>query len=257
MKKALLVGALLALVATPAMAQVVYTPVALAGQPGGNPFTIGLVDNGNPGTLNVANVYYPASSLVQLTFGMHFGATPFSFYYWTALHFSFFYDNNEVSVVGARPTGPWAGAVNNYSGFAFPNPSSGGRIINTLSQIANSAVGGFTDGSGVWVVPGVSSSVQPFFQVTLHLKNPVSDGFLDFGINPVATTGGGTVGGMTAVSYFATSTTGGGLTPIQITPFQWAYAGGEVHTPEPTSAALLAGGLLAIGGGLIRRRRMA
>lgn len=255
MKKTLLVGALLALIATPAMAQVVYTPVPLGG------FSVGLVDNGNPGTLNIAQAYYPASSLVQLTFGMHFQGTAFTFYYWIGLHFSFFYDNNEVSVVGARPAGPWAGALNNYSGFAFPNPSSGGRVINTLSQIATSAVGATYTTSGQGIVFGFSSSVQPFFQVTLHLKNPVSDGFLDFGLNPVATTGGGTVGGLSAFSYFATvtTTTGGGttLTPIVITPFQWNYAGGEVHTPEPTSAALLAGGLLAIGGGLIRRRRMA
>lgn len=219
MKKALLLGVLMA--AAPAMAGVTYTPI-----PATYPFGIGLYNPANPAALNTVYITGagPSDTFV-LTFAAHMNAI---FYNTEFMHFNFVYDSDCVDVLGARPVnanGVWV--ADNYSTFVWPNVSSGYISVFSLAQSAgvNSAF-----------VSMPTSSIVPFFQVTLHAKGAMASHVGLFGITQ-----------MILVSHtFA----------LTLFPSSFAYGLGAIHhVPEPSTLTLIGGALAAVAGGVIRRRR--
>jgi hypothetical protein len=241
MKKALGVLLVLGLLAAPASADLKGSPQATTLQkiPGVHG-TIGIYYGGN--------LYYtPFISAQQsdtfvLTFGFHWP-------YYTAvyadyLHFSFVYDNSEVEVLGMQGAGPFVTGSTYNPGHAgnpsipvtlFPNPSSGVWGVSSLyMDIPN-----WQTSSNALFVPG--SAIFPFMQVTLHMKQDgINDGFLDAVI--------GSANLIFRLSHYAPShyVSGGGIASPSL---------GVAFTPEPASLSLLGLGLVAVGGGIWRRRR--
>ena len=103
----ILVAAAIMVAARPVKAGVIYTPIA---PPPGAEFAVGLVDPGNPGTLNTVYVTSGngafTSDTFVFTFALHnlgpLGGPPLAAF---GLHFSFFYNNNSIEVLHAAPLG--------------------------------------------------------------------------------------------------------------------------------------------------------
>jgi hypothetical protein len=211
-----------------ATADIVYTPIS----PNTYGFGIGLYDPANPFSLNsvyVTSGNFPGTSdSFVFTFAAHMVSI---FYNVESLHFNFVYDNRLIEVVGARPvhppgTPPWV--FNNYDDFQWPNPSGGIVSVSTLFQ---------SMGAGTTFMPMNTTSIVPFFQVTLHLKQAPPSQVAFFGITR-----------MTLVSHtFA----------LTLTPASFNYFNGAIHAgiPAPATLWLFAAAMSGLGGGVVRGRR--
>jgi hypothetical protein len=214
------------LFAAPASADIIWTPV-----PVGDGFDIE-AEVGvfyPPDTSHVYSMYVtsnsgvPQSEIIHVTWAIHAATI---FYNAAGLHWSFVYDNSSLEVVAAGPIGPWTV----YEGpTTWPNPSSG--IVEVPSLFV-----GFTVTSEF--VPFEESIAQPFWWVDLHVKSAQYSQ-----INFAA---------ITMMTLFSHTYN------ITLTPDEFNYGIVEVHEiPEPSVAILAGGGILALGGGLIRRKRRA
>lgn len=211
--------------ATPALAGLVtYTPVV---EPVGPEGDVGLYNPADPFYVNTVYVdQAQLSDLYTFQFALHVTNI---YYNASSLHFSFMYDNSSIDVVGmhpVRPVGdPWE--ENNYETYEWPMSETGVITVHSLMQ-------GFTVDSH-YEAFGTSFPV-PFMQVTLHVNSEQESAMNAFGI--VA---------MTLVSHTYSLT---------LTEGDFGYFGGVIHeVPEPASATLLFGGLAALMGGIVRRRR--
>ncbi len=219
MKRTIAVVALLGMLsATPALADIVYTPQDVTLDFG----DIGLYDPANPDSINTVMVD-PAefSDTFQFVFAMRMrGAS----WWLNNLHFSFAYDNSSLDVIGATPLGGWD--YHNYGAYVWPASGTGDIVATSLRQ-------GMSSSGTIFFGPDV---VVPFLQVTLHVNSAQFSALNDFGVVD-----------MVAQSSMMTVSHG-----------DFDYYGGTIHEiPEPATATLLIGGLAALMGGVVRRRRQA
>ncbi|MHC4079985.1 MAG: VPLPA-CTERM sorting domain-containing protein [Planctomycetota bacterium] len=210
-----------------ATADIVYTPISSADYA----FGIGLFNPDDPFTLNSVYVTYGNQPIGSDTFTFTFAAHMVPIYYNArSLHFNFVYDNTNIEVLRATPlnvNGIWN--LDNYGGLTdiWPNPSSGLISVSSLFQSIDT-------GSAVNMV---TSSIVPFFQVQLHVKDAQESHLGFFGITQ-----------MTLVSNTFNLT---------LFPVDFNYFGGMIHSgvPAPAGAWVLVAGLSGIGGAITRRRR--
>ncbi len=221
MRRTIAVAALLGMLfATPAMASIVYTPQPETGDYG----DVGLVDPGDSvGSINTVFVdpaYF--SDVYEFDFAIHMSSI---WYNASLIHFSFAYDNSSIDVLGASPIGGWT--ENNFDNYDWPHSGIGEIVVNSLTM-------GFTQSSNY--EPFATSSVVPFLHVTLHVNSSAFSALNDFGVVAVE---------LVSHTYALT-----------LLPGDFAYFGGTIHeVPEPATATLLFGGIAALMGGVIRRRR--
>jgi hypothetical protein len=233
--------ALVGLVASPALADLgpsQYTPtLANLGAQSGH--TVGVWDGGSG---IYTNIIQPAnvSDVFTVEFAFHwpYVTSVNMIQFWSSI----VWDSDEIQITGIGPFGvfPAWGAAN-YDSASFVTFVSGitnvgvvqvGDVLGTGVPLWQNPSGGL---SGSTLIAG--SQVIPFMAVQFHVFNPVDDGYLDLVIGSAAMlfTSGGT-------TYW----TGGAI---------GATSYGIAITPEPASLSLLAGGILAIGAGIWRRRR--
>jgi hypothetical protein len=260
MRKALGILAVLGLVATPVMADLMpsgISPVSksLTPTPGGH----GTVGPYRPiyytgygtymGIYGDSKIPANPSDLVTVTFAFHwpFQTAVYGLQLWSSL----VYDHNEVSIVSVTPVGLFAGD-NNYTGTAHLtgstiitltpdwqgpgfNPSSGtlqvGDVLGTGIPMWQNPQAGITTVSG--------SGFYPFMQVVMHVKNPILDSTPDVLI------------GSLAMLFW----TQAGTTVWWTGGYIGSPSFGEDIIPEPASLSLLGVGVVAIGAGVWRRRR--
>lgn len=211
--------------ASPAAANIIYTPMT------GYTHGVGFYNPADPMTLN--EVYVTSSSGVMasdyltFTFAMHHTNLN---YFAQSLHFAFFYDNNSLEVVNMWPVGGTTGGMPwdyNYENYPWPNPSSGIVEITSLSQ--------WLPISSYQYQP--TTLIVPFMGVQLHIKSTSASMLNSFGV--IA---------MTLHSHIGTQ--------YDLFPGDFMYGFGVVHEiPEPMSVVLMSGGLLALAGRVVRRRR--
>ncbi len=219
------------------------------------------------GTLNL----YPSQSdYITLTFGIHWPyATPVLVY---RTRHGLNWDTNEVVLVGHSQAGPFV--TNNLGG---GSPAAQAAIINSIVGVTGNSSGigdvgivGIEElvtssAAGFFIIQG--SSVIPFARMTFHVKDPNGgDSLVDI-IMPEAgqtePTAGQGVG--LIFSFFTTSTDHCPFSSIltHINPTSGLFinfgssspSAGVAIKPEPASAALLGMGVLALTGGVWRRRR--
>lgn len=257
MHKVFSIMVLLAVAASPALAEIIYEPMNLPTDRN----TIGVIDPNNPGTLNMVYIDPAAvSDNFTVTFGMHLGdgdGKGYSQYGLWLQHFCFIYDNSGLEVLHAQPTGPWTGmgaytggltATNNYGSNttmwdSVNNATTGEGAPAGTTGIYSLAHGWFTlTTQGQTITPTNFtvqniSSVVPFFQVQMHMHNTIPDQFHMFAIN----------------AMFVSSVYTG---IYSMTTADFDFYGGVAYTvPEPTSLVMLCGSLAMIGGFVVRRRR--
>jgi hypothetical protein len=258
MKRLLLSMAILGLLASPAMA-------TGGGQMGPGPGMSSLV------------VDAPYSAIYTTTFYFHLdpvlypNGMPLDY-----IHFAFLWDTTEIQVlsvtskIGGFFTHPgWI--TNNYaSALAFQSQNGYSAVQSYFTSFQS-----FTGPNSTYFYDSVflpASTVIPFFQVQYHVFNPVDDGYFDLGPIWLDLPGGfytyltTIVNTQTWVGHNGTAHISMTGTWTIVTSYTTVLPGWTVSTriswdgliavtPEPTSGAFLAGGLLAIGGGLWRRRR--
>lgn len=248
MRKLVLILAMVGLVASPVLAELApssFNPSqrnlgAMSGHTVGIP---GVTPYGGPGPIIPYDqlVYAAPSDTLIVNFAFHW---PYSGSSVSVVQFQsqLVYDNSEVAVVSTTPLGIFATGGNNN----FPGPTTWATLFNPSSGTL--AIGDVLGtGTPLWQNPAAfgtvvlaSSGVYPFMQVELHVKNGLnSDGLLDVVI------------GQAAMLFYLTYTPGTYWTAgnIGVTSY------GMSVSPEPASLTLLAGGVLALGGGFWRRRR--
>ena len=267
MKKVLGMLVVLGLIAAPAVADL---PVKDLGGPSGA--TIG-VWNGTSITPSDVVIPMTPSGSFTVTFGVHWPyATPV---YANYVHHNLMYDVGEVRITGYGPapgmTGYWGNSltlIQNLITYATPTPyTTGTHGVMSLYETFITTGGATT----VITLPGTGSF--PLFKATFHALNP--------GNNP------GQTYTTTSMTIYTTTTQTPGVTNtytntntytyIDVDVFMskanvvfytggathlWATAGGVASTwysahvtPEPASMSLLAIGVVALSGGIIRRRR--
>jgi hypothetical protein len=227
MKKLLLILALVGLMAGPATADLHESGKLATGLQHTGTGTVGISD-GAGGIYLSYKTTAVASDIIMLDFAFHW---PYATTVYVGfLGHNFVWDSSEVQVIGASSIAPWA--AYNYTAGSFPNFTSGTWTLATL----------YEDFPGYWTntFPLPGSAVVPFMHVTLHVKDVIADSYLDviistfhahFALTPNSSGGWWTGGAIGAPAY------------------------GMGVVPEPASMTLLAGGLLAIGAGVWRRRR--
>jgi hypothetical protein len=177
--------------------------------------------------------YY--SDIVQVTFAFHWPfATPYPL---GQLQFGLQYDNSEVEIMGLTAAGPFAGGVNGF--------------VTAMMYMQNPTTGVLTATSGCWANPAspafmmTGSGIYPIFTVTVHMKEDgIEDSANDLQL----------VSCNLLLSHIAT----GSYPPY--TSYWWSTTVGTVNygvdfIPEPSTIGLGICGLLAVSGGLWRRRR--
>jgi len=242
MRKLLGMVAILALVAAPAMAElssagVLTNPQVANLQPTGE-HTVGIYGNhpvyGPVIYYDIIATPVAPSDNIHLTFAFHW---PYITYVGSLqVQWQWVYDNSEVQTVHMAGAGAYTGPNNIPNDAFWPNPTAGtivvGDVLGTGVPIfANPA-------AGVWTNYG--SSIYPFMQVDLHVKNVINDGFLDAYVGQFANL-------FTIPGYTGTYWTQGNIGQTSF--------GLLVGAPEPASLALLGLGVAGIGGGIWRRRR--
>ena len=234
MRRLLLVVALLPLVAAPVLAGP-YNSIP-KGLPPTDMSTTGVYAPPPAGPGIYMDMHVPGyeSDIMQFTFAFHWP-------YITSnalgqLQFDLRYDNTEVQIIGIQPapTGPFAGGVNGFATATWPDPGTG-DIVATLGLWCNPASPGFMmTGSGIY----------PIFVVTAHVKaDPHFDTQMDIVMSSCNL----------LLSHIAT----GSYPPY--TSYWWSASVGDVNygvdIPEPSTIGLAVCGLLAVSGGIWRRRR--
>jgi hypothetical protein len=233
--------ALVGLVASPALAGLTpsdYLSPKAANLAGAG-HTVGVWDGGT-GIYTDVIVPANASDVFTVEFAFHW---PYSLsVIMIQLQTGIAWDANELQITGIGPSAGFNWGAANYAG-----------ATSFFSQLTPSSqnTSGIVGVNGMWQNPGgglagsttiAGSQVIPFLAVQFHVINPIDDGYLDFFVNSAK------------ALWWYTSLTGTGNT----------YAtGGHINdvsygvavTPEPASLSLLAGGILAIGAGIWRRRR--
>jgi hypothetical protein len=161
---------------------------------------------------------------LTFTFAIHCRAATYEA---DEMRFAFYYDNDSLEVVGARPMGAWT--ANNYDNLSWPNISSGRITVDGLTNYMTQHSQHVSFGT---------SCVVPFFQVTLHVKSAQESQLNAFG-----------VAAGTLFSHYHDR---------QVYYWDFDYFGGAVHeVPEPASMLLVFGGLALAGGRTLRSRRNA
>jgi hypothetical protein len=227
--------ALALMFASPALADIVYTPIDPGEYAIG--FGIGIYDPANPAVLNSVYVTSgsgaPQSATFQFSFAIHNNVSQIPIFA-DRLHFSFVYDNSSLEVLGAQPVGPWQS--NNYAGQPWPNSSHGIIAVNSLSQAMTEP------GAKVTFV---NSTVVPFLHVTLHVKSAQFSQINEFGI---------TLPGYGPNEGYGLTFFNSGVTVVP--PGSWVYFGGAIHEiPEPATLTLLGAAFCGLAGRVVARRR--
>ena len=264
MKRAMIIAGFVVLAAGPVRAGLVgpLDPVTVATNltlgPGGHG-TMGILDAA--GSIIRSNVVlYPnPSDVITVTFGIHWPyVTPVLV---ERNRNGLVWDTNEVVLLGAGPAGPF---VTNNIG---TTPAAGAALLNSvLSPLSGTerAVGIEQLPVSPFVLAG--SSTIPFFRVTFRAQAPFpNDGLRDlFAASPTPFGPPPTSVGLIYRLFTTTMTTGPSgtvNTNINPDPTLFINTGSSTPTfglelvPEPASASLLAVGLLALAGGVWRRRR--
>lgn len=275
MRKLVGILAVVALAATPAMADLSKLSPTLEQNvlmPGAH--TVGVFAPGDPtgGIYLSYKIIAAQSDIIRVTFGLDWPSL--NTRYAIQVQHGFTYDNSEVQVVRQGGAGPFAGTpFNNYfgattwqggvsvtAGGATLNPSSGTIDIANFYGSFPSAINPAVSFSGPYgtLVPnmlklspaipvtsggtliGYDLYAHPLFYVDLHVKDVMSDSFLDAIVASAAW--------LYHITPFSTGTywTGGGV---------GAYHYGIGIVPEPASLSLLGMGMAAVGLGAWRRRR--
>jgi len=277
MRKLVGILAVVALVATPALADLsklspqMEENVLIPGQ-----HTVGVFASGDPtgGIYLSYKIIAAQSDLVRVTFGLDWPSL--NTRYAIQVQHGFTYDNSEVQVVRQGGAGPFANSpFNNYfgsstwqggvpvtTGGATLNPSSGTIDIAAFYGAYPSAINpsvsvtgpyGTAIPSAMKLEPAIPVTISgtlvgydlhayPVFYVDLHVKDVVSDSFLDAIVASAAWLYHITPFSAASNTYW----TGGGV---------GTYHYGIGIVPEPASLSLLGMGMAAVGLGAWRRRR--
>jgi hypothetical protein len=275
MRKLVGILAVVALAATPAMADFSkLTPTPATGLVSTGQHTVGVFAPGDPtGAIYLSyKIIAEQSDTIRVTFGADWPyLTPV---YALQVQHGFTYDNSEVQVVRQGGAGPFVGTpFNNYfgattwqggvavtTGGATLNPSSGTIDIANFYGAFPSAINPGVSFSGPYgtIIPnmlklegadavfsgtvllGYDLHAYPIFYVDLHVKDVMSDSFLDAIVASAAW-----------LFYLTPNSPGTYWTAGAIS----APAYGIGIVPEPASLSLLGMGMAAVGLGAWRRRR--
>ena len=231
MRRLLLVAALLPLVAAPALADFNTLPKGL---PPTGQHTTGVYAPGPPAGI-YADIKVPgyASDTMVFTFAFHWPFVTSNVL--GQLQFDLVYDNSEVEIMGISPRGPFVGGVNGFATITFPNPTTGMVTVTNGAWLNPASPGFMMTGSGIY----------PIFAVTVHVKQ---DGIWDSANDIV----------MSSCNLLLSHIATGSYPPY--TSYWWSTSVGDVNygvdiVPEPATIGLGVCGLLAVGGGIWRRRR--
>ena len=233
MRRLLLVAALLPLVAAPALADFDTLPKGL---PPTGMHTTGVYTPGPPPGIFLDYKTLPVapSDTLQFVFAFHWPFITSNALF--QAQFGLQYDNSEVEITGLNAAGPFAGGAN---GFA-----------TAMYYMQNPSTGVLTATSGCWANPAATtfmmtgSGIYPIFTVTVHVKDAYEDSVNDLML----------VSCNLLLSHIATNS----YPPY--TSYWWSTTVGDVNygvdiIPEPSTIGLGICGLLAVSGGIWRRRR--
>jgi hypothetical protein len=247
MRKTLLVMALVGLLASPVLAD--FGDIGL-GVPPGNVF---VYPSGPSATYTTTWYFHINASLFPAGVDADF------------LHYQFVWDLDEVTIMNIAGAGMFAGMVNNASQLVPFVTSYLGYTTGTHG--AQSGTFGGTALSGTPTFPGQPNSFHlspsvyyPFLQVQYHVDNPIYDFYYDIRLDWIDIYGGFT-SWTSIVTYHSNASLWSSYVSAVVTNYTWTLYTTDIRTgnllvmPEPASAGLLACGLIAVAGGIWRRRR--